>query len=217
MKTPISNAYNRDCMEALKEFPDKYFELAIVDPPYNVGLDYNTHDDSMDNYFEWCSEWFSVLMDKSKCIVMTPGLYNLKYWINKDPLWQMIWYKSNSCTRSKLKGYMLYEPVLIWGDVANRIYKDVIELPISIQPDADFHPCPKPLKLWKRLIKDFGSEGCKVVEPFMGSGTGRIAAYQMGFDFWGYEIDKEYFEAQEKRFKEAIKQQSLFGYEDRAA
>lgn len=87
----------------------------------------------------------------------------------------------------------------------------------SIISDADvhygnIHPTQKPVRLIERLmlILDFKDKKPNLIDPFLGSGSHRIAAYEMNFDFTGFEIDKDYFEAQEKRFKQHIAQQRLF-------
>jgi site-specific DNA-methyltransferase (adenine-specific) len=72
------------------------------------------------------------------------------------------------------------------------------------------HPTQKPRQLYKWILKNYAKEGDKILDTHLGSGSSRIAAYQMGYDFTGYEIDKEYYEAQEKRFKNAIMQQDMF-------
>lgn len=72
------------------------------------------------------------------------------------------------------------------------------------------HPTQKPSELFKRIIKLVACKGCKVIDPFLGSGSSRIAAYDMGFDFTGFEIDKDYFDASEKRFKQHIAQLKIF-------
>lgn len=72
------------------------------------------------------------------------------------------------------------------------------------------HPTQKPVELYEYLIDRFALPGNKIFDSHMGSGSSRIAAYKMGYDFYGCEINKDYFEAQEKRFERATQQQSLF-------
>ena len=72
------------------------------------------------------------------------------------------------------------------------------------QAEKKIHPTHKPISLYKWILKNYGNKGDKILDTHLGSGSSRIAAYKLGFDFWGCEIDKDYFEAQEKRFKEAI-------------
>ena len=76
--------------------------------------------------------------------------------------------------------------------------------------EGTIHPTQKPILLYKKILRDYAQDGDRILDTHLGSGSSRIAAYDMGFDFVGYEIDKDYFEAQEKRFAEHIRQQSLF-------
>lgn len=84
------------------------------------------------------------------------------------------------------------------------------------------HPMQKPIKLYSWIFKNYAKAGCKILDTHLGSGSSRIAAYKMGFDFYATEIDKDYFEAQEERFrsechgeiktgKGTLVQTSLFG------
>ena len=72
------------------------------------------------------------------------------------------------------------------------------------------HLTQKPIKLYDWLLLNYAKEGDKILDTHLGSGSSRIAAYRNGFDFVGFEIDKDYFEAQEKRFKTELMQPRLF-------
>ena len=76
--------------------------------------------------------------------------------------------------------------------------------------ETRIHPTHKPILLYKWLLHNYANEGDKIVDTHLGGGSSRIAAHDMGFDFWGYELDKDYFEAQEKRFKQHIAQLKMF-------
>jgi len=91
---------------------------------------------------------------------------------------------------------------MFFGKIQKKIMNNVIEHPISIQENAKFHRCPKNLKFWKILLSKIISPPANIFDPFLGSGTSRIACYELGFDFIGCEFDKDYWEAQEKRFME---------------
>jgi site-specific DNA-methyltransferase (adenine-specific) len=68
------------------------------------------------------------------------------------------------------------------------------------------HPTQKPVALYEWLLRNYAKAGDKILDTHLGSGSSRIAAYNLGFDFVGYEIDRDYFDAQEKRFREHISQ-----------
>lgn len=76
--------------------------------------------------------------------------------------------------------------------------------------EGRFHETSKPVSLYQRILKCCTPVGGRVFDPFLGSGSSRIAAYSLGFDFVGCEIDKTYFELEEKRFETFTSQQSLF-------
>ncbi len=209
---PKIELLNIDCMEYMAGVPDKYFDLAIVDPPYNVGRLYNSHNDSMtnDDYQSWCICWFSELKRVSNTIVMTVGYKNLKFWINLDPKHIIIWSKPNQNSPSPLGGFNTYEPVLFWGKTYKRIGHDLFTTNIKMQSDASFHNCPKDLQSWKKLLQMCIEPNCKIFDPFLGSGTSAIACKYLNMDFVGCELDQDYYEAGMKRFKEQTMQQSLF-------
>jgi site-specific DNA-methyltransferase (adenine-specific) len=76
--------------------------------------------------------------------------------------------------------------------------------------EKKIHPTQKPVELYLRCLKDFAKEGDKILDTHLGSGSSRIAAHDMGFDFVGYEINKDYFDAAELRYQNHIRQQTLF-------
>lgn len=86
--------------------------------------------------------------------------------------------------------------------------QDVLRFPSVSDTE---HPCEKPVALLHHLLKSISrGKPMRILDPFLGSGSSRIAAYDLGFDFTGYELDPDYFTAQEKRFAEHIAQPSMF-------
>jgi site-specific DNA-methyltransferase (adenine-specific) len=207
---PESVTHNLDCLVALRGMADNAFDLCFTDPPYNVGLSYSGYEDSRHDYKEWCDLWFSECMRVSKCLVFTPGLVNFLQWTDKKPVGIICWYKPNQCSSSVLRGFSVWEPVLVFGKSKYQVPQDGILENVQFQKDADFHVCPKQLKTWQKLLSWFAKGGDKVLDPFLGSGTTRIAAHNLGLDFTGIEISAEYFAAQEKRFADHIAQPKLF-------
>ncbi len=67
--------------------------------------------------------------------------------------------------------------------------------------EKKIHPTQKPVSLYGSILKTFAKAGDKILDTHLGSGSSRIAAYKMGFDFYACEIDKDYFDAQEERFR----------------
>jgi site-specific DNA-methyltransferase (adenine-specific) len=206
-----SEAHNSDCLAAMREMPDDAFDLCLTDPPYNVGFIYSMYKDKRADYREWCNEWFSEAVRVSKCLVFTPGTVNfLDQVIEHRPRAVMSWFKPNQCSGSTLGGFNVWEPILVYGKQKYKIPQDGIYERVGFQLEADFHPCPKSLVTWQKLMGWFARPGDTVLDIFLGSGTGRIAANKLNLDFTGYEIDTSYFEAQETRFANHIAQPQLF-------
>jgi len=78
------------------------------------------------------------------------------------------------------------------------------------QDSKRFHPTQKPKALYDWIYRLYATKGMKILDTHLGSGSSRIAAYDAGLDFWGYEIDKFYFEKQEERFEKHTSQLNLF-------
>ena len=211
---PISNAFNMDCMEAMKEFPDKYFELAIVDPPYGLDLA-NMNMGAGES--KKCSKIKNRKWQPKNWDLQTPeeSYFDELFRVSKN---QMIW-GGNYFDLPPCKFYIIWDKEIPEGlsfadcemcwtsfDKAPRIFRHSAYL----DKKNKFHPTQKPIKLYKWLLTNYAKQGDKIIDTHLGSGSSRIAAYDMGFDFWGYELDSEYFKAQEKRFNNFKIQGKLF-------
>jgi site-specific DNA-methyltransferase (adenine-specific) len=199
--------YNMDCMEAMKVMPDKSFDLAIVDPPYGIG-DFSMKTGSGRKYeekdiyrYSWNDsipppEYFLELNRVSNHRIIWGANY-----YNCFERGAIVWFKSTahpnlskceiaSCTHHKKVEYV----DLIWQNITKE----------NMEPRI--HPCHKPIKLYKWLLKNYAKPGDKILDTHLGSGSIAIACYDMGYDLTGYEIDKEYFDAATKRLENHKKQ-----------
>ena len=206
------NLINTDCLQALRECKDKQFNLALTDPPYNVGRKYNEYDDTRqaEEYEKWCKDWLNELLRTCETVVMTVGYKNLKFWINQDPKHMMIWHKPNQNSPSPLGGFNAYEPVLFWGKNQKRIGHDIFKTNIAMQQEAAWHDCPKHLPSWEKLLNMLVDEGANVVDPFLGSGTTAIACHKLKMNFTGFEIDETYYKKACNRIKHYTNQMTLW-------
>jgi len=212
----MTEAYNIDCMEAMAQMKDNEFDLAIVDPPYGIGID-NTgsvggtnrkHPAKIYKQAKWDneipSESYFLELDRVsiKAIVWGANNFNLKSngWI--------VWDKLTTGNFSDCE--LAYTNFL--GSVRKFTYRwnGMIQGDKCQTIETRIHPTQKPVALYKWLLKNYAKEGDRILDTHLGSGSFRIAAYDMGFDFVGYEIDKDYFDAQEKRFANHIRQGNLF-------
>ena len=213
-----NHIYNCDCMEGMREMPDNYVDVAIVDPPFGVGKDGNnqivikndtwkharqtanlskkTWDIKADNKF--FEELFRISKNQ---LVFGGNLFSLpisKGWgiwdkeiSNKmfSPF-EMVW---TSFNKSSLLRYM-YEG-----------YKR----PKGKEREERIHPIQKPVDIYKWLLTNYAKDGDLILDTHMGSGSSYIACLDMGFDYIGYEIDADYFKAIEDRVYHFTRQMAL--------
>jgi len=211
---PEITLYNADCLEVMKDIPDKSVGLCILDPPYNIRIGENQHYhrrlDKQDLVYwdnipaEKYANWIAILMKEvlrvSECAIITPGNGNLQLY--PKPLWMLCWLKMNGCTITPLtRGQKIckccFEPILVYGKLDNPPQFDVVNRPISKQVAAEGHPVPKPLYLFREFLS---WKNCSLVADFMmGSGTTGCACKLLRRSFIGIEIDKNYFEIAKRR------------------
>jgi DNA modification methylase len=186
------------CEDVLPQLQEQSVDLVLTDPPYNVGKEYDGDEDRRDDYVEWIQAWFKQCERVARAsIVITPGMVSVPLWLAdiKRTHFLIAWTKQNNCSRNyigKTSGFQTWEPVLVYGKAKKCILRDSIDCPIAIQSDAGWHPCPKPIKLWKWLIDQFTDIGDTVLDPFVGSGTTLLAAKRTGRKAIGIEQSEDY-------------------------
>jgi len=214
----MTEAYNMDCMKAMAQMKDNEFDLAIVDPPFGIGETWNKNrhgnaknKTSYKNNEIPSKEYFTELFRISQSWIIWGANYYPYLWPNKNVIaWdkECTWESDHKSEIEIAITNLNHRPASIFRHAWSGGRKGP-ETRIKI-----IHPHQKPIALYKWLLKNYAKEGDRILDTHLGSGSSRIAAYGMGFDFVGYEIDKDYFAAQEKRFANHIKQQSLFKPEE---
>lgn len=207
----ISEVTNEDNMIMMSRYPDKFFDLAIVDPPYGLGTkttDGGSKRNSQTKFMKdirrsnWDSsiptkDYFEELKRVSKNQIIWGGNYMIEHLGNTK----------NIIILDK----MTYIPTMSQYEFAFCSFNRHPQLvKINSNQIDRFHPTQKPVALYKWLLDKYAKQGDKILDTHLGSGSSRIAAYDLGFDFYGCELDKDYFEAQELRFKNHISQTKLF-------
>ena len=192
---------NIDCMEYMATVPDKYFDLAIVDPPYGVGQHFNFRYGDGDDVYENIApskEYFEQLERVSKNQIIWGGNYFTDK-LSVSRCW-ISWYKGQP-----INAFSDFELAWTSFDATSRSVK--IESYGFNHADkrqtgmSTIHPTQKPIALYKWLLKNYASPNFKIIDTHLGSGSSAIAAYDFGCDFVGCEIDKDYYEAALKRFE----------------
>lgn len=215
---PISEVYLGDCMDYMRKMKDKEFDLAICDPPYGIGLvkteagnwgirkedegsiDKNTKWDFQKPTKEYISELFRVSKNQI--------LFGANHYIESMPYNSSCWLVWDKCNGDSY----FADCELAWTsfDSATRLIKLKYFGANSHRFGKRIHPCQKPVSLYRFILDKYAKPGDKIFDSHMGSQSSRIAAYDMGFDYWGYEIDKDYFEAGCKRFEQFKSQMKIF-------
>lgn len=219
---PISEVYNMDCLEAMKKMPDNAFDLLIADPPYGGGANPDaeaTFNGATIGRFGGRFDKYIKAEHDGRGWVKKYG-YNIKHWdvaptqeyfdemfrVSKN---QIIW-GGNYFSLPPTRCFLIWRKLTIsetftmaMAEYAWTSFNDnakVFEYQPQGKPGERFHPTQKPVELYNWILRNFAQPGQKILDPFLGSGSSRIAAYDSGFDFVGYEIDKDYYDKQEERF-----------------
>lgn len=211
----LSIAYNMDCMEYMRTLPDKAFDLAVVDPPYGIGMDGGCVGYKGDNVFEkkgWDKstpgkEYFDELFRVSENQIIWGGNY---FYLPPTRCF-LIWDKG-----AGFRGRTYAEAELAWTSFDQNVR--IFERDPLCNGDykGKIHPTQKPIALYAWIFSRYAKPGDKILDTHLGSGSSRIAAYDAGLDFVGCEIDKDYFDAQERRFADYTAQTNLFLQEELA-
>lgn len=211
---------NMDCMDLMAQYPDKHFELAIVDPPYGIGESGGTNktrgalavskdykpfagNDLESPKYEYWKELFRVSRNQI--------IWGANHFISKIPFdsscW-IVWDKENGATdfadselawtsfKTAVRNFRFRWQGMLQGNMANK--------------ESRIHPTQKPVALYKWLLQNYAKPGDKILDTHGGSMSIAIACHQMGFDLTLSELDKDYYEAGIKRVKAETAQQDLF-------
>ena len=189
---------NGDCMEYMKTMPDKYVDLCICDPPYGIGAENGTGGYSkaiVKKGKKWDisppTEYFEELIRVSKTQIVWGGNY---FTLPISRGW-ICWYKTD-----EVKGRDFSEFELAWH--SENVPARHISLKPFIRGGIRIHPTQKPVALYKWLLSNYAKPGDKILDTHVGSASSLIACYDMGFDYIGFEIDEEYYNAAQKRIAE---------------
>ena len=200
--------YQGDCMELMKQYPDKYFDLAIVDPPYG----HNAMDGSRTRKkygINRCDNWDCYRPDKTyfdelKRVSQNQIIWGGNYFITDltDTKCFIIWDKKIA---EGMNNYAMCE--MAWTSFNGRPAKIYSE--IAAQKDR-IHPTQKPVQLYKWLLQKYAKEGDKILDTHFGSLSIGIACHDLHFELTASELDKEYYELGKNRLMWHQKQLNLF-------
>ena len=207
----LNHFYNMDCMDGMREFPDKYFDPAIVDPPYGIGMDGGNVGYKGFNTFKKKGWDHSIppqsYFDELRRVSQNQIIWGGNYFPLPPSRCFLIWDKG-----AGFKGRSYAEAEIAWTsfDANIRIYTH--DPLCSGDYRGKIHPTQKPIALYEWLLKNYAKPGDTILDTHVGSASSLIACYEMGFDYIGFEIDKEYFDAASERLEAYQSQTRLEGY-----
>jgi site-specific DNA-methyltransferase (adenine-specific) len=205
----VSDIYLMDCIEGMKQYTDKYFDLAIVDPPYGININVSMgrrKGDKKSDFHKFSGndssipskEYFNELKRVCKNQIVWGGNYMTEYLIPSS-CW-LLWDKGFSEDVTFAQFEMAWTS---FNSSAKKYDKH------SGQQNR-IHPTQKPVALYKWILDKYAKQGDKILDTHLGSGSSRIACYDYNFDFTGFELDPEYIEKSTIRFNNHINQLTLF-------
>lgn len=204
-----SRVFNMDCMDYMRTCKDGEFSLAVVDPEYGIDINMNMGRKKGKRKVHKEKNW-----DKKP---PPPEYFRELFRVSKN---QIIWgrnYFSLPITKSWIfwdklvpKGVSFADGELAWTSFDKTLVKATIPYSGFVGSEGKIHPTQKPVKLYEWILKNYAKPGDTILDTHLGSGSSRIAAHNLGFDFTGIELDKEYFNASEKRYQNHIAQLRMF-------
>lgn len=208
-----SIVHNTDCVALMRQFPDNYFDLAITDPPYGISragqraVNGSTKKNSRKRHARknWDdatpdAEYFEQLFRVSRNQIIFGANYFTQY-LPGSMGW-VYWDKGQKLTMS--------DGELAFTSFHRALRSVKINRCHIAEGGGSIHPTQKPIKLYDWLLENYASAGDKIIDTHVGSGSSRISAFRLGFDFTGAEIDADYYAKQEQRFRIQTRQQTIF-------
>jgi len=221
-KIKTATILNIDCMEYMRSLPDKYFDLAVCDPPYGIGFDgdstlgnnssarwKNPAKSAKYKQKEWDKKrpdclYFAELMRATNKSIIWGGNYFTDL-LPPSGGW-VIWDKGVA------NGMSLSDAEMAWTNATNNIKKcEFLWAGFrKCETTERFHPTQKPVKLYEWILTNYAKPGQKIFDSHMGSGSSAIACNNLGFEYVGCELDEDYYNAACERIAQHAQQERLF-------
>ena len=224
--------YNADCMEAMKEFPDKFFSIAIVDPPYGIGADGFSNGNGRKNKGESTSvkiknrlnqgsgKLKDRLLNQSDCSwdskPPTQEYFDELFRVSEN---QIIW-GGNYFHLPPTRGIVVWDKVQPWENFSQvELAWTSFDKPAALfkfmnsgaTKEQKIHPCQKPVELYTWLLNRYATPEMKILDTHVGSGSSLIACHRGGYnEVWGFEINEGYYNLAKERLDKEKSQVTIF-------
>lgn len=221
--------YNMDCNEGMKQFPDKFFDLAIVDPPYGIGvmsMNYTksgavrTHGYAAAQRRDYRkqSEWdikpdqsyFDELFRVSKHQIVWGG----NYFADMLPPSKSFVVWDKRCNDAMRNDFADCEYAWTDSGVARMfrfVWNGMIQGNMKSKEER-FHPTQKPVALYEWCLNNYAKPGYKILDTHVGSASSLVACHNLKFQYVGFELDPDYYQKSSERLEDAKAQASIFDY-----
>lgn len=193
----LNKLYLMDCMEGMKQFPDKYFELAVVDPPYGISISNNIGRRKRDKPSGYKKvTWDSLppddkYFDELKRVSQNQIIWGANYFCMPPTKCFIVWRKP---AISENVSFSMCE--YAWASF------DETSKEVSILGENNkIHPTQKPVALYEWILSRYAKPRDKILDTHVGSASSLIACHRMGFDFVGFEIDPDYYRMASERLE----------------
>lgn len=222
---PISEIFNCNCIEYMRNLPDRFFDLAIADPPYGINAP-NMKMGENNGYESTATrckkgrlnsgggKLKDRFLNQSDCSWdFTPPKQEFFDELRRVSEHQIIW-GGNYFPLPPTRCIVCWDKEQPWENFSQiELAWTSFDMPAKLfrkgsrggsvpnmKSDIKIHPTQKPVDLYAYLIQTFAKQGNRIFDPMMGSQSSRIAAYMMGFDYWGCELNKDYYQKGCERF-----------------
>ena len=208
MKYPndfLNKVIQGDCLEVMKQMPDKCVDLCLTDFPYGIGENYDNFNDSERNVRDLINKSMPEILRVSKRVLLTCGTRQISWYPQSD--WILAWVVPAGAGMNPW-GFTCWQPILAYGKdpyLENRMGSrpDIIQHTETSEKNG--HPCPKPIKFWEKLLLRGSVKTTDIIfDPFLGSGTTAVAAKHLGRNFIGIEISDKYCQIARDRLRQEV-------------
>jgi len=222
----INEVHLMDCLEGMKQWPDKHFDLAVVDPPYDFSCSKTTYVNKNKVFAKRFNRHGIGLKDKGGLAIGGNNLNSLGFPPQKEYFTELIRVSKNQIIWGGNTFANLLPNSMEWlfwdkkngdsyfsdGELAWTSFSGGVRMfrPDHLPKADKIHPTQKPVKLYDWIFHNYAKEGDTILDTHVGSGSSRISAHRAGLDFTGYELDPDYWAAQEKRYNQFKSQLTLF-------
>ena len=207
-----------DCMEGMKTFPDNYFDLAIVDPPYGINAG---SDNRFGKYVGGATKRKDYDKKEWDSKVPTQGYFNELNRVSKNQIvWganyyscltggMIVWNKDVPPNYTKSKCEIAYKSHGVSVDYVKIMWHGMLQENMK-DKELRIHPTQKPVQLYKWILHNYAKPDFKILDTHVGSASSIIAFLDFGCDWIGFEIDEDYHKAATKRIEIHKQQLKLF-------